>query len=396
MDITFSSYVRGAPENSGIYLGSLDGGDPKRPAAAETAGADLAPGMIVFMRQTALLAQHIDVKRGELTGDPITIADPVGSTVNNFGEISVSTEGAVAYRAGKAGPRELTWYDRAGKATGTVGEPDPDFLLHPEISPDGKQVAVQRTSLINGENNNTDVWLKDLASGVLSRFTSNTAADNFPVCSPDGARIAFASNRRAFSFDLYTKSTSGSGGEELLLETQRLSDWSRDGRSLLYSRADPKTGSDLWALPMTGPDRQPMPIANTRFDERNAQFSPDGRFVAYETRESGRFEVVVQSFPVPSGTRPVSTSGGMQPLVRADGREIYFIAPDGRLMAAPVTISGTTFAAGAPTALFATRLPANAANRLPSAVSRDGRFLVNQQTETVSAPITLLMSWKLK
>src|SRR5262249_55575050 len=153
------------------------------------------------------------------------------------------------------------------------------------------------------------------------------------------------------------------GAEELLLETPSIKfpqDWSKDGRFLLYGEADPKTGSrDLWALPMIGNERKPVLIGNTPFEELNGQFSPDGRWVAYETNESGRFEIVVQQFPIPVSKWQVSTGGGTQPRWRADGKELYFIAPDGKLMAASIA-EGATFTAEAPIALFPVTLPPGA------------------------------------
>ena len=171
---------------------------------------------------------------------------------------------------------------------------------------------------------------------------------------------------------------------------------STDGRFLLYGEADPKTGRDLWALPVTGNDRKAITIVNTPFEELNGQFSPDGRWVAYETNESGRFEIVVQPFPAPTGKWQVSTGGGIQPRWRADGKELYFIAPDGKLMAASIT-AGATFAAGTPVALFPVTVPPGAgSNKQQYAVSRDGRFLINQPVETsnTTAPITLILNWK--
>jgi len=343
----FLFHALGTPEAAGIYLGSLDGGEPKRLAAADTAGAYLAPGMIAFVRQTTLMAQHLDLKRGELTGDPVSLADPVGSNALAFGGFSVSAAGQLAYRGGGA-LRQLKWYDRTGKAVGVAGEPDSTILLYPELSPDGGHVA-----LVRNVQSNPDVWLMDLVRGGMTRFTFDPAVDLVPLWSPDGMRIAFVSTRKG-PYNLYLKPSSGAGAEELLLETPNnkyAQDWSKDGRFLLYAEADPKTGRDLWALPMTGNDRKPIVVVKTPFEELNGQFSPDGHWVAYETNESGRFEIVVQPFPVPSGKWQVSTGGGIQPRWRADGKELYFIAPDGKLMAASVTAAGVTFAAGTPVAI---------------------------------------------
>jgi serine/threonine protein kinase/Tol biopolymer transport system component len=391
----FLFYSFGTPEVSGIYLASLDGGEPKRLTAADTAGAYLAPGMIVYVRQTTLMAQHLDLKRGELTEDPIKVADNVSSSFPGFGGFSVSADGRLAYRPGGGELRQLKWYDRTGRPVGVAGEPDSTQLLYPELSPDGGRVALNRSV-----QNNTDVWLRDLVRGGMTRFTLDPAIDGSPLWSPDGKRIAFLSSRKG-PYNLYLRPSSGIGPEELLLETPNNKfpqDWSKDGQFLLYSEADPKTGRDLWALPMTGNDRKPIVVVKTAFDELNGQFSPDGRWIAYETNESGRFEIVVQPFPVPSGKYPVSTGGGVQPRWRADSKELYFIAPDGKLMATSVTSTGATFAAGTPMALFLVAVaPGAGTNKQQYAVSRDGRFLINQPVEASSTtPITLILNWKPK
>jgi len=191
--------------------------------------------------------------------------------------------------------------------------------------------------------------------------------------------------------------------EELLLETPNdkwTQDWSRDGRYLLYREQDPKTGFDLKALAMTGSERTTIPVANTRFEERYGQFSPDGRWVAYATDESGQFEIVVQPFPHATEKWPVSTGGGSQPRWRADGKELYFIASDGTLMATSIIASGSRLEVGAPAVLFHARFQggstANPAKH-QYAVSRDGRFLINRPTEDATlSPITLILNWRAK
>jgi hypothetical protein len=171
--------------------------------------------------------------------------------------------------------------------------------------------------------------------------------------------------------------------------------WSKDGRFLLYYQDGGKTGADLWALPMAGDDRKPISVANTAFDEFTGEFSRDGRWVAYDTNESGRSEIVVQSFPKPTGKWQVSTNGGMRPRWRSDGKELYFIAPDGKLMASPVAGQASAFEAGTPAPLFPTPIRGlvAAVPKHQYAVSSDGRFLINTVLDDAAAPITLIQNW---
>jgi serine/threonine protein kinase len=391
----FTFIITGAPDVIGTYLGSLDGEQPQKIAESLTGSFYLNPDLI-FIRQGALLAQPFDMMRGHFIGEPTTLADPVEG-------LSVSGTGIIAYRPAGSGQRhQLTWFDRTGKVLGVAGDPDPNGLQYPELSPDASHVVVQRTV-----QRNPDIWVLDVIRGVFTRFTFDESNDNVPLWSPDGKQIAFDSSRKG-AFNLYLKPASGAGREKLLLETpynKGPQDWSRDGRFLLYYELDPKTGRDLWAIDMTGNNSKPFPVVNTPFEERNGQFSPDGRWIAYETNESGQFEIDVQAFPEPNGKWQVSTGGGVQPRWRADGKEIYFIAPDAKLMAVPIEVGvhqdkSFTFEAGKPVALFSTRITGGFITngfKHQYAVSRDGRFLINQPSEEFGlAPITVILNWKSK
>ncbi len=221
--------------------------------------------------------------------------------------------------------------------------------------------------------------------------------DAAPVWSPDGRRIAFTSNRSG-AYNLYVRPSDGSGTDARFgppVHNKAPTDWSRDGRWLLYFEIHPTTGRDVWALDMEATDSPPRPVANTPADESQAQFSPDGRWVAYQTNASGRFEVVVQPFDDAGGKWQVSTAGGVSPRWRADGRELYFLAPDATMMAVPVTAAGASFTAGTPMALFPSRIFEGGTSRtVPQyAVARDGRFLINQMVADAAAPITLILNW---
>jgi serine/threonine protein kinase len=363
---------------SGLYLGSLDGGAPTRLAAADGGGAFLAPDRLVFVQQGNLVARRFDLARGVLTNDVITLATSVGP-------FSVSPSGTIAHRADRRDQTRMAWFDRTGHLVGQLAA----VLNGPEISPDGRHLTGDRT--VAG---NRDVWLMDAVRGGLTRLTSHSAVDGYPLWSPDGGRIAFHSQRNG-TIDLWIRPSNGVGAEELLLATPDAEwpmHWSADGRFLLYQRSDLGAGFDLWALPMIGADRTPIPVATAPFVERMGEFSPDGRWVAFETDESGRPEVVVQAFPEPHGRWPVSTEGGQAPRWSADGHEIYFVSLDGTLIAVPVLASGQTFEPGSATPLFQSHLPPQVF-KYQYAVSRDGRFLINFVVAEASAlPINLILN----
>lgn len=275
---------------------------------------------------------------------------------------------------------------------GTFGALDENQLLNPELSPDGLRVAVDRTV-----QNNTDVWIMDASR--MTRFTFDPGTDHWPVWSPDGGRIVLDSGRTG-THNLFQKPFTTSAAEEQLLRSplgQGVSDWSPDGRFILYGIVDPKNGWDLWLLP-TAPGAQPQPFLATPFEERNGQFSPDGRFVAYESNEAGRGEIYVRPFPGPGGQWQISTAGGVQARWRHDGRELYYIAPDGKLMAVSITVKGSGAAAtiepGAPQPLFPSHISGYSIARQQYAVARDGRFLINVTTDDAGSPITLLLNWQ--
>jgi Tol biopolymer transport system component len=378
-----------------VYLGSLDGTPPQRLMNAD-AGAAVSPsGFLLFPRQATLFAQAFDFKKLQISGSPVPLAEQVA--IDPFFSPGVSTSsGIVAYRTGAAATRQLTWLDRAGKVIAAIGAPDSAGLTNIELSPDGKRVAVQRT--VNG---NVDVWLIDAIRGVPTRFTFDKSSDSWPTWASDGSQVVFQSNRSGV-FNLYTKSAIGSGDDALLLESDQAKnpdDWSADGRYLVYSSIDVKGGSDLWILPMFG-DKKPFPFLKTPFVKRNSQFSPDGRWIAFESNESGRLEIYAQPFPGPGRKFQISTNGGTQARWNKNGKEIFYISPDSKLMAAPVNLSadGQSLETGSPAALFPVRIaggPVSAFIKQQYAVSSDGqRFLVNLATgEGAPFNITLILNW---
>jgi eukaryotic-like serine/threonine-protein kinase len=391
----FLYYVQGIPESSGIYIGDLQGSQTRRLLDADSAAVYATPGRLLFVRQGTLFAQDFDVARLELRGNAFPVAERIALDTSAQGSaaVSASAAGPFVYRTGSAGGlRQFVWLDRSGKDIGKAG----DLLstLSVELSPDGRRVALHQRV-----NQNIDVWLLELGRGVLSRFTFDPALDVFPIWSPDGSRIVFSSNRKGPQ-DLYQKPAVGAGNEELLLATAQdktPTDWSPDGRFLLYRSVDPKTGYDLWALPMNG-DQKPFPVVQTNFDERDAQFSPDGKWIAYQSNESGRFEIYIQPFPGPGSKLQVSTNGGAQVRWGPDGKELFYMALDARLMAVPIQLASNpqTAEPGSPTPLFATRVGGALQGFMQQYdVSSDGqRFLMNTITEEAASPITVVLNWK--
>jgi len=390
----------GPSETRGLYLGSLDGGASVRVLETDTAPLFAPPGYLLLVSQDTLVARRFDTTRGVLSGEPLLVAQSVGndSAVGRIG-LSISEAGVLAHRSGAATRRQLVWVDRAGKTLGSVGAAEATGHVNPELARDGARVAFQRNP-----SGNADVWLIELKSGIASRFTYDAALDNGPVWSPDGARIAFRSSRNG-RHDLFEKTTNGASNERPLLVTgqdKAPQDWSPDGKTLLYTTQDPKTLSDLWALPLTG-DRKPFPVAQTGFDEVQGQFAPDGRWITYASNETGRYEIYLRRFPDGGGKRQLTTEGGIYPRWRRDGRELFYLTLDDRLMAVPLQprTDGRTVRAGTPFLLFATRIAIGAnvgiggfASKAQYAVAPDGRFLLNVSTDDPAlSPITIVQNW---
>jgi Tol biopolymer transport system component len=279
-----------------------------------------------------------------------------------YAAFSVSTNGTLVYRrADGAGATNLQWFDRSGKRLGVIERALNVFM--PVLSRDGNRVAVE----VRG-GGSSDVWVIDVLRETLSRFTFEAAFDGQPMFSPDGQNIVFTSNRDATP-GLYLKPATGTGQEELIHKGNQIiaSDWSPDGTVLLYNVIDTETGVDIWALPMSG-ERKPYVVLNQKSNELRPRFSEDGRWFVYASNESGRSQIYVQTFPPSGGKWQVSVEAGSEPVWGRDGKEIFFNAPEGRIMAVDVTL-GSTFEAGIPRELF--RLPV--ANTQRFAVTADSR-----------------------
>jgi serine/threonine protein kinase len=395
-------FYTGGSEDRAVYMASLDATEPERLFEADAA-ALVAPGHLLFLRDRTLLAQRFDSETLELSSEPFPVAEHLvfDESVSVYAAaFSASTTGVLAYRTASAdGDRQLVWFDRSGTRL-AEGTATGSSTANPELSPDGRWVAFNRSIDLN-----MDIWLLETERGLLNRFTIDERFDHSPLWSSDGTRLVFNANRKGV-FGIYQKSARGSGSEELVHAVQRsvAMDWSRDGRFLLYRALDPNNGYDLWALPISpaGGDAKPFPMAASRYDEREGQFSPDGRSIAFQSNESGRFEVYLQPFPESTGKRLVSTNGGAQPRFRADGRELFYLALDGTMMAVTLepAAQGSIPEVGAPAALFSTRIAGGATlprNPLKQQydVSADGqRFLINVAAEFTASPITVILNWQ--
>jgi len=381
-------YLRtsGIQGKGGVYVGSLDAGLEEQlnkqliVGPRPLRGPLYVDGRLFFLVGTTLMYQHLDEDRFELVGEPVPIAEDVGNS-GAGGWFSVSKSGVLAYRTGPLGLYQLTWFDRQGKVLGTAGEPSPNLGV--ALSPDSTRAAI-----LNGR----DLWVADFVRGVNSRFTfdqsvpvgNNNGSRGITrymagVWFPDSSQIGFTSDRTAAP-GIYEKDSSGAGDERLLVESARPSDWSRDGRFLMYQAVGEKTLTDLWVLPRDG-DRKPIPWLRTEFNEAQGTFSPDGRWVAYASNESGRSEIYVRPFAASgavsspaSGKWQVSRDSGQLPKWRADGKELIFRSLDGTPMAVQIN-TNPTFQAGIPERVFS--MPFFAGGVGSWDVTSDGqRFLV--------------------
>jgi len=372
-------------DDSAIYVGSLDGGEHKRLLPASSRVMYAPPGYLLYLREGALLAVPFNAASLAVTGEQITAAEKVGnfrSTGNAY--FSVSGNGDVlAYLPGSNNSR-LVWKNRSGVEEETIGPPN--VYLGPRLSPDGQKVAVD---IFNPKDGTNDIWIYDLPRATFTRFTFEPGLENSPLWSPDGQTIVYARDRDGAPH-LFMKRVSDSGEGEMLLPSgegpQGPYDWSPDGQSLIYRSVSLQTKADIFVLPLTG-ERKPVPFVQTPFNEYDARLSPDGKWLAYVSDQSGRREVYVDRFPGGGQRSQISNSGGRAPRWHPNGRELFYLA-DQKLMALPVK-SGDKFEAGTATALFSAQ-----ARSGDYEVSADGRrFLVNTNTGVPVLPLTVSTNW---
>ncbi|HJW14362.1 MAG TPA: protein kinase [Thermoanaerobaculia bacterium] len=370
-------------------IGSLDSNESRPLAPAQSLVTYAPPGHLLFVRESTLVAQPFDAKAMKTTGEPVPLAEHIGTISTGLARFSASRNGILAYRTGESGSRFL-WVDREGKELSAVG--DPGDYSDTMLSPGGDRLAYVVRDTRGGKD---DIWVRDLARGASSRFTFDPASDISPLWSPDGKTIVFSSDRGG-QYDLYTKAAGGGGQEQPLLrsdEQKFAHSWTRDGRYIAYQSLGKKTGWDLWVLPTFG-DKKPILFLQTPFNEQRPAFSPDGKWLAYQSNESGRAEIYVQNFPGPGGKWQVSTAGGVEPSWRADGKELYYGAPDQKLMAVDIR-AGETFEAGIPRALFQATVSPIRNVRSHYLPASDGRrfLLLAPLGRDAMVPTTVVVNW---
>ena len=397
-------YATGAPESSGVHVANLDGSEARRLFPADSAAIYASPGHLLFGRQGTLYGVRFDLSTLTIVGSPFSVAERVALN-SGLGRaaLSASPTGLILYRESYTGVRQqFIWFDRKGREVGRLGEAGDTGPAHPSLSRGGDRVAMTRA-----QGGNPDVWLLDVTRDRASPFTLDPSTEIYPIWSPDGSRIVFGSNRRGRGgLELYQKSTATSGRDELLatfdgLTTVMPDDWSPDGSFIIFrGLGDLTSGFDLWALALKAPGK-PFVVVQTEFEQRDAQFSPNGRWIAYHSDESGRFEVYVQPFMRPGTRTLISSGGGAQVRWSRDGKELFYVTLDGRLMAVQIRSSsdGPTLDAGAPVPLFVTRiiggLPGQGNHRQQYVVSPDGqRFLVHTVVGEETSPITVILNWR--
>jgi len=377
-------------EPHSIYMGSLNSNEKRFVVKAKGNTAFTAPGNLLFYRDETLFAQHFDTKKFELTGEPV----PIVTDVQFFPRIAKAVFAAsntgllVAERNADSGASQVLWFDRKGQQIGIAL--NPGIYGNVMLAPNGKVLASDTT---DPASLNTNVWTYDLENRTEKRLTFDAAFDALPIWSPDGGHIVFSSNRE-HKFELYLKDSNGANDEKIIGQgpvDAFPTDWSRDGKYIIYQR-----GSELWF--MTMPELRAVQFLKRNSSLKDGRFSPDGKWLAYSSNESGRWEIYVTSFPEGHGRWQVSNAGGDQARWRGDGKELFYLSGGSNIMAVPVK-TGTNFDAGSPVILF----QANPREMIATSeqfvydVSNDGqKFLINTQIKTAMTPMSLVLNWGAK
>jgi len=385
-------------ENDGTFLASLDTTFIPRAIINSSSSVDYANGHILFAREQTLLAQPFNATSLQTIGDAFPVAERVYyESLTNKTSFSVSRNGILVYqtRVDITGAL-LTWYDRKGGKPATISPPSSYFDI--SISPDGKRIAASRL-----DGRNIDIWIYGISRTVWTRFTFDRASDRNPTWSPNGSTIVFSSNRKN-NRDLFHKASSGAGSVGPLLESdlqERNSNWSPDGRFIAYDSDDSKAGWDIWILPMNpepqgaSEEGKPFLFLQTAFDEVRPTFSPDGRWMAYQSNESGRWEIYIRPFPGPGGKWQVSTNGGTRPRWRGDGQELFYLGFDNFITVSETKLGSSTVEIGVVRPLFSFSRFGGGGTEMYDVTADGQRFLVVESagSEETSSPVTLVVNW---
>jgi Tol biopolymer transport system component len=380
------------PAHRGLYLGALGSTVATRLVASDAMGVFAPPHHLLFVRGSTLMAQRFDPLRLALAGDPVPVAQDVGVNVTtSVSGVTVSDTGVLAYRMGpNASNRLLRWVNRSGRALGQVGS----IGAHENVrlAPDGERLVETHLDESGSMGN---LWIVDLLRGPSSRLTSNPATADNGVWSPDGQQIVFGSARDGIVRNLYLTDAAGTGHEVPLLKTDASkypTDWSQDGKYLLYTEA--KNQNDVWVLQLS--DKKPIPFLQTSYEEDRARFSPDGHWIAYTSNETGRVQVYVQHFP-PNGVKvSISAAGGLEPHWRLDGRELFYYLSGGSIWAVDISATESgSFKPGLPRKLFDTgNLPTDPLGTFYDVAADGQRFLLNVNPLTVAGPpVRVVVNW---
>jgi Tol biopolymer transport system component len=382
-------YRIGNNHPDGVWVGSLDSPEVKKILDGNT-NAVFSSGFLLFIRNQVLTAQSFDPGSLQLKGEAFSIITGTASDGRGARRFSVSDNGVLVWQGNWDRDYQLLWFDREGKNTGVVGAPMKVTQgQEPHLSPDGKRLAIKRDS---------NIWVIDLVRETGIRLTS--IFSQLPVWSPDGSEVSFQSSIEGTpKRGIARRAANGVGETEMLLEGVRFpNDWSPDGRYILFLQRGVKTRLDIWVLPLSG-DKKEHPLLNSAFDEREPQISRDGRWLAYCSDESGNYEIYVQSFTsdgkVGADKRRVSTNGGTQPVWRRDGKELFFVADNGKLMSVNVKNNGAELEFGPPKALFQAHMQNRYSISHEYDVSPDGqKFLVGTLIgESKVPPPTVILNW---
>ena len=379
-DFLYSIYSED-PERTGTYIGGIGSADKVR-LIAEPGAVYLPGGYLLYVRDRVLMAQPVDLKARRVAGGPTMVAGEAFAPRPTSGAVISGSADLLTF-GGRDPETRLAWYSRSGEPLGEIKSPP--MLKNPSLSRDERLVV---------GSVGAEVWVIDLARDTATR----TVSGNTPLLSPDGTQIAFTSGRTHGVWDMYVHSIAGRREPQLFLssaEDKLVNDWSRDGRYIVFSRTSETTKMDLWLAP-TADGAAQAPLLATPFNEFQAQISPDGRWMAYASDESGTWEVYVQSFPAGGGKRAISAGGGSEPQWRPDGRELFFLTPDGVLMAVGVEFGTGPFQASRPQALFRTSIPLSGemnTRRNHHVPTRDGRRFLIDGAGDVEPSITMLVNW---